>query len=65
MSYERILLGVLAVVFCAGAGICFGEPVIVVEPSELNFSALERGSNPAAQHRLSNAEEPQGNGLCH
>jgi hypothetical protein len=49
MSYERIMLGVLVVVFCAGAGVCFGEPMIVVEPSELNFVAVEGGSNPSAQ----------------
>ena len=49
MSFERILLGVLAVFFYAGAGVCFGGPVIEVWPSELNFYAPEGASNPAAQ----------------
>jgi hypothetical protein len=40
---------VLAVVFCASAGVCFGAPVIVVEPNELSFVAVEGGSNPASQ----------------
>ena len=42
MSFEKILLGVLAVVVCAGAGVCFSEPVMVVEPGELNLIAAER-----------------------
>jgi hypothetical protein len=49
MSYRRIILGVAAVFVCAGAGVCFSEPVIAVEPGELNFSAVEGGENPAAQ----------------
>ena len=31
------------------ANVCFGAPVIVVEPTELNFSAFEGGSDPNAQ----------------
>ena len=47
MSKRKILLGVAAVfVF---AGVCFSEPVIEVWPGELNFIAVEGGSNPAAQ----------------
>jgi hypothetical protein len=46
---KRILLGVAAVALCAGAGICFGAPVIIVEPNELNFTAAEGGDNPDAQ----------------
>ena len=42
MSKEKILLGVTAVVVCAGAGVCFAEPVIEVQPGELNFIAAER-----------------------
>jgi predicted outer membrane repeat protein len=49
MSYRRIILGVAAVFVCAGAGVCFGGPVIVVEPGELNFTAVEVGTNPYAK----------------
>ena len=46
MFKEKILWGVLAVVCCAGVGVCLGAPVIEVTPSELNFGAVEGGSNP-------------------
>ena len=50
MSYKRIILGVAAVVLvCACAGVCLGGPVIEVWPSELDFVAVEGGSNPDAQ----------------
>jgi hypothetical protein len=45
MSYERIILGVAVVFVCACAGICFGEPVIVVEPNELEFTAYDTDPN--------------------
>ena len=31
------------------ANVCFGAPIIDVEPIELNFSAIEGASNPPAQ----------------
>ena len=49
MPTKRIILGVMAVVVCANVGVCFGAPVIVVEPNELNFTAIVEGSNPVAQ----------------
>ena len=47
MSFERILLGVFAVVFCAGAGVCFGAVITVNWDGSGDYTTIQVGINAA------------------
>ena len=47
MSKERILLGVLAVVFCAGAGVCFAEVITVNWDGSGDYTTIQAAIDDA------------------
>ena len=47
MSMDKFLLGVLAVVFCAGAGICFGGTITVSKDGSADYTTIQAAIDAA------------------